>query len=629
MIQPGAESSYPSSLRAFAKALLVDWSERPLQSAAVAAGGLLLGSLLPVIAWATKSVVDAIAVPPVSLPSLAPEILAIGVCTLALRLVPLWLSHLTAAIQRQTELRVIGDVTLGLNSQQTLTAFESPSLHDTVRLALMEGRSAPVQALEVLGTTLQYVATVLGFLAGILTIGPGIAAIILLLAVPGVIVELRASKSQSILHYNSAGLERKQILMLHHLLDPSVAKELRVFGAEGWLRRQALATQRLINSLEREWEVRTVRRKAATQAAAAAGSVLAVTVLVVRASQGNSTAGDVVLGLAAVAAIQSSLVAVGSTAGETIRVGALFSRVVAASTLSPVSPASLARRTAGSGPTPKREEPLRPGAGGVAINFTDVWFRYQEDDPWTLRGCSFSLLCGEVNALVGLNGAGKSTVVKLMLGFYRPQRGIISWDSTPLDELDLSRVRHLTTAVFQDSGEYEMSLRENVGFGQAVDDAALESALTRAGLGEVLQTLPQGLDSILSRTVASDLGETAGSWEPSGGQWQRIAIARMLTRPHPGLVILDEATRALDAYGEAAMYNAVRRAYEGCTQVIVTHRLSHTRAAKQVIVLAEGRVVQEGDPDVLLSQEGLYASLFDVQAQGYLDLPVTEVARRA
>jgi ABC-type multidrug transport system fused ATPase/permease subunit len=226
-----------------------------------------------------------------------------------------------------------------------------------------------------------------------------------------------------------------------------------------------------------------------------------------------------------------------------------------------------------------------------------------------LRGVTFSVRQGERVALVGENGAGKSTIVKLLCGLYKPDSGDILIGGAPIAELSASRLRRVLRVVFQDFGSYELTLRENLAFGdigKLNDDGALRGALER-GLWSESMALDTNLGKIEDDGV--DL---------SGGQWQRIAVARSLVGDC-AFVILDEPTAALDPLAESRMYETFQSVLRERGCVMISHRLASAKLADKIIVLDGGAVAQSGAHDELMKTEGRYREMFTAQAAWYVD----------
>ncbi|WP_377272706.1 ABC transporter ATP-binding protein [Peterkaempfera sp. SMS 1(5)a] len=270
---------------------------------------------------------------------------------------------------------------------------------------------------------------------------------------------------------------------------------------------------------------------------------------------------------------------------------------------------------------PAAAEPLRRG-----VEFRDVWFRYSPEHPWALRGVSFTVPFGATVGLVGRNGAGKSTVVKLLCRFYDPTRGAILWDGVDLRDLDPAELRRRIGAVFQDYMEYDLTAAENIALGDVdhrgaptTDAGRIEAAARRAGAHEAVAALPQGYGTMLTRMFfgPDEGGDAEAGVVLSGGQWQRLALARAVLRDGHDLLILDEPSSGLDAEAEHEIHSSLRAHRAGRTSLLISHRLGSIREADLLVVLEEGQVAERGSHDDLLLLGGIYQRLFDLQAQGY------------
>jgi ATP-binding cassette subfamily B protein len=218
---------------------------------------------------------------------------------------------------------------------------------------------------------------------------------------------------------------------------------------------------------------------------------------------------------------------------------------------------------------------------------------------------------GERIAIVGENGAGKTTLVKLLIGLYQPEAGQVRVDGSVLTPEYAAMVQQRVAVVFQDYATYPLTARENIGFGDLShlwDDAALAEAAARAGVREFIESLPQKYDTYLGRQF--------GDTDLSGGQWQKIALARAFLRD-ADLVVLDEPTAAMDPLAELALFERFIELVQGCTAIMISHRLGAARLADRIFVMRDGRVVEEGDHDALMARDGEYARLFRAQAQWY------------
>ncbi|HET6485475.1 MAG TPA: ABC transporter ATP-binding protein, partial [Spirochaetia bacterium] len=266
---------------------------------------------------------------------------------------------------------------------------------------------------------------------------------------------------------------------------------------------------------------------------------------------------------------------------------------------------------------------IRSGAGDCAglprhgVTLDGLAFRYPGATVDLFSDLRLEIPAGRSLAIVGRNGAGKTTIVKLLARFYDPSGGRILVDGVDLRSLDLAEWRKRLAVIFQDFTHYELAARENIGFGcpkLLSDERTLAAAASRAEALTLVESLPRGWDTILSRAYE-------GGAELSGGEWQRIALARALAAIEGGatLLILDEPSANLDVRAEAALFDRFLDLTRGLTTILISHRLSTVRHADEICVIDEGRVLERGAHEALLESGGVYAGLFRLQAQSFLE----------
>ena len=273
------------------------------------------------------------------------------------------------------------------------------------------------------------------------------------------------------------------------------------------------------------------------------------------------------------------------------------------------------------------ETAIQPAAGhGTAdaaglpretIQFEGVRFAYPGSGREVFCGLDLTITAGTSLAIVGGNGAGKTTLVKLLARLHEPAAGAIRVDGTPLDEFDPAAWRRRLAVIFQDFVRYELPAADNVGFGGVEllgDERALVTAATRAGAVEIVQRLPAGWDTTLNR-------QYTGGADLSGGEWQRIALARALfaVEAGAGILVLDEPTANLDVRAEAALFDDFLDLTRGLTTILISHRFSTVRHADRICVLEGGRVVEDGSHEQLIAAGGRYAGMFELQAARFRD----------
>ncbi|MNN25891.1 putative ABC transporter ATP-binding protein [compost metagenome] len=246
---------------------------------------------------------------------------------------------------------------------------------------------------------------------------------------------------------------------------------------------------------------------------------------------------------------------------------------------------------------------------------TGLSFTYPNRSEPALSNIEFHIKPGQRVAIVGHNGAGKSTMVKCLLGLYRPQRGKILWNGKDIFDDDN---QHAVSAVFQDFVHYQLTLRENIGFGAVsfIDNTVqLKNAASKTGVDSISRNLSDGYDTQLGH-------EYEGGKELSQGQWQKVALSRSFFNVDAELVIYDEPTAALDPLAEAELFEQFTELVAGKTSIMVSHRLGSCRNADLILVLKDGCIIEQGTQDELLRLHGEDAQMYRAQSQGYESVAV-------
>jgi ATP-binding cassette subfamily B protein len=473
---------------------------------------------------------------------------------------------------------------------------------DLLRRNLSNLSNGPTQSL----LALQVLARMVTVVVLLATVDPILTLLPLIAAFPAVGDDLAARRRE---RTDKAVVER--VRLANSLFDlastPAQASELRSFG----LREQIARRHQSLNEEVRREVVRSAEIGALQSAAGwlvyGAGFAGAIAALAVRAVHGQASYGDVVMVAALIQRTQQQMAQVSSAVSQ------LATNSRAAQYLFWLEDHHRDVRRVLASPRPVPEVLHR------GVRLSGVTFTYPGTDRIVLQDVSVLLPAGSSVALVGENGAGKTTLIKLLTGMYRPTAGSIHIDDTPLDDVDLESWRQRTTAAFQDFVRFELLAGEAVGVGDLPrigDEPAILAALERAHGADALDSLPDGLRTPLGRSLPDGR-------DLSGGQWQKVALGRAMMRDRPILLVLDEPTASLDAPTEAALFEryvgASRRSAErsGAVTLFVSHRFSTVRAADLIVVLHEGRVVEQGSHDDLIASGGRYAELFELQARSY------------
>jgi ATP-binding cassette, subfamily B, bacterial len=389
--------------------------------------------------------------------------------------------------------------------------------------------------------------------------------------------------------------------------EASPGKEIRVFGLAAELLRLSRETWRNEHRVRVRMAWAGAGRIGATTLLMAVGFAGALLLVGYRVATGTASVGDLALTFVLAQSLSGNLglvVGMVSWLVDCLAIGARFVWLL--------DRADAERRATTSDPI---DVPTTL-VDGIALQ--DVTFGYPGTGTTVFDKLSLTLPAGSVVGIVGENGAGKTTLVKLLCGMYAPSSGVVLVDGIDLRRLDLTAWRERCAGAFQDHARFELPLRQAVTLGDVTrfdDGSAAAEALTAASADDLVRTLPAGLDTQLGTTWP-------GGTDLSGGQWQKVALARGLMRRDPLLTVLDEPTAALDAQTEDALFTryadeARDRQSRGGITLLVSHRFSTMRTADHIIVLDGGRVVEQGGHEDLMRYAGRYAELYDIQARGY------------
>ena len=478
-----------------------------------------------------------------------------------------------------------------------LKVLEDKSFHDDLNLLQQGAENRPMNLVVLSALTIRDILVIVSLMVVLATLAWWVPLALIVATLPATIatVRLRDKGFQALLNNSEDG--RLMSYLSRVGLGFEFAKEVRLFNALPWLKSRYETT-----FLRTHLRMRDVRRKELTQVLPTYTVSVGVTAglfswAVWRASLGRLTAGQVVL---IVQALAQTLFAMRDVVNY---LGLLRDRILYFKKFFEFLEITPAIQLP--------EKPITlPRSDSYSVQFENVTFSYP-DGRLALNDVSFLIPAGETVALVGENGSGKTTIVKLLLRFYDPDRGRILVDGVDLRELDLEHWRRSVSAVFQDFKLYNFSLRENIALGDlehVADKSIVEEAVIKAGLSDVLPLLEGGLDS--------QLGKEFGGTELSGGQSQKVAIARALTR-RAEVLILDEPTASIDPRSEHAIFKRFSTMAERPTTILITHRLRSVRMADHVIVLRAGKLVEEGTHEVLVSSAGEYSELWSFQVDNY------------
>ena len=608
--------------------LALVWRSSPPQT--IALGALtLVGGVVPLgVAYVGKRIVDAVVAR--DRDGTLRWVLAELALVVTLSLVQRGLALVRNVLGARLGLDINVDIlqkALGLG----LPAFEDPEFYDKLTRARREASSRPISLITGAFGLVQSVITLVGY-GALLVRFSGWAVIALCVAtVPATIAEMRFSKV-AFKTRNRRSPESRRLMYLEYVLaNDEHAKEVKLFGLGPTLLERYRQLGEKFYAEDRKLFVRRTKWTQLLSLVGTGAFYAAYTAMALLAAAGRLTLGNMTLYVVAFRqgqqAFQSALGAIGDIYEHNLYMSNLWEYLrladaSAASGIPALDPREGSHRaihaTAPSGSTALAHEPGTHGAPsrarGAEIVLDDVGFKYPGKQDWALRHVSITIAAGESVALVGENGAGKTTLVKLLTRLYEPSEGRILLDGVDLREWEPETLRRRFGVLFQDFNQYQLRVRENVGFGSVdhlEDEPRVERAVVRGGASEVVSHLAGGLDAPLGRWFQD------GS-ELSGGQWQKIALARAFMREEADVLVLDEPTASLDAEAEHAVFERFRELAQGRTTIVISHRFPTVRMARHIVVLDHGTVVEQGTHDTLVAVSGgRYARMFALQAEGY------------
>lgn len=538
-------------------------------------------------------------------------------------------SYASSYLQDRAVLKATNLLLDSTEEARTLEMYETPAYHDSIFVLrgldfwILQGATGLIWAMyQVIG------AVSVGVL--LWSVNPWILPAMIVTVVPASSFQ----RALATLYYGGvlgrAPEARKLEYIRSLLFDPTAAAEIRLYGV---IRKLMGMYEKIFqNLMQRELGVtkKEVRTSLFLSFVSWSGMAAGILLGISKILAGRGTIGDLAILFSATRAFNSHLRTIVDWTGTFQKLLLnldKFQELV-----------ELARKHRHTDGTREFSGPIR------AIQVSDLSFSYPGSSKRVLQGVNLTLRPGETVALVGPNGAGKTTLARLILGLYRPTGGeiLVLTDETfpdqvlapevdsglpdeskPLGE-DISRyrleqVQRRMSSVFQDFGRYSLTFRENVGFGdigKMNDDAALLQALEEADARDLVTSHPRGLDT--------PLGREFGGIELSGGEWQKLAVARSILRKYD-LIVLDEPSASLDAEAEYRLYLKFKEMVRGKMCLLISHRFTTVRMADRIVVLDQGRVVEEGNHAQLISRDGFYARMYRMQSERYKDEPTTLV----
>ncbi len=508
-----------------------------------------------------------------------------------------------AGIVEQTQARVVTDYMQDILHRKSIEVdlgyYEDSKFYDTMHRAQGEAPYRPTSIVNGFIRTVQSSISLLAMVALLLSFHWIVAVILVAAALPGVLVKLKFSKVSWKWQRTRTETERKAWYKHWLLTSAGHAKELRLFGLGEHFRVMYMNLRAI---LRREILGIAKRRATADLATGAVATLLIYGSLAFIAKQafaGLITIGGMVMYFGAFQRGLGYLKGLlGSLAGlyeSNLFLSNLFDFLdIEPSIIDPSEPE------------------IFPPSIVDGIVFNHVNFNYTSSDKKVLDDVSLRINPGEMLALVGENGSGKTTFVKLLCRLYDPVSGSVSIDGTSIKDFRVEDHRSNIGVIFQDYARYHLTAAENIRLGDikhSPDDSVIRLAAEAAGADAMIENLPDAYDTVLGRSFK-------GGMQLSIGEWQKIALARAFIRDAP-IVVLDEPTSALDAKAEHALFVKFRELVQGKTSLIISHRFSTVRMADRIAVMDKGRIIEHGTHEELMEINGKYREMYKIQASAY------------
>ena len=488
-------------------------------------------------------------------------------------------------------------------SRSDYGAFETPRFYDDLQRAMSSGE---LRILDMVNSVSQLTAaliTTIGIGAVLFALEPLLLALALVAGVPALLAAVHNSRQSYVFSYAMTPESRERAYVLSLLTSRSAAKEVRLFGlaAHLWHRYELLTNERIRRL--RIFLAQRLRISLVGSTASAIATAISLVALVVLLDRGRLGVADALTAGVAMQQLATRLTAITGGLARLVESGMFLDDYQEFVALAQASGAPSDARPRARVTAPE---------SAVEVELDGVSFTYPTRTTPAVDDVSLRIGPGEVVALVGLNGSGKTTVVKLISQLYRPQSGRVLWNGTDAALAAPADIASQMTVVFQDYLQYHLTALDNIVFGRVERAGGLDearAAAEQAGADEFLSRLPDGYDTRLGL-------QFHGGHELSVGQWQRLALARAFYRGG-GLLILDEPTASLDPRAERDLFVQMRTLALGRSVLLISHRFSNVRAADRIYVLDHGRVAESGSHDELIALGGHYAELFTLQAAGY------------
>lgn len=568
---------------------------------------LLISQFPAILAYTSKTIIDSLVSKDASLFSFSPLQAPIFLSCVYLSLLlvqyvgQVLLVHINENLTETGSKNIHLEIIKSAIRLEGLYYFENPDFHDRRALLERDALYIPMNFLRFVTDVCSISVTVLGMMLLLFGLHPLIPFLIIIAGIPDVLTQKKAHRVIYEGIKETAHEERLKDYYCSIPLSEEHAKEVRLYNLASYFIAKYSDSLKRILQIVLPIRKRQVRNSVLSRTLVSVGTILPFLWTVGKAVSGEITAGQLVMFMTAIVVIQQQMSRAAQTLAGHQDVSFIMRELISWLQMKP--DLKIVKQS----DQVRRRHQLPP-----QVRISNLWFKYPGSERDILKGIDLEIQKGKSLAIVGRNGCGKTTLVKLLCRLYDPQQGSIHYDDVDVRLINLDDLRSSIGIIFQDFMRYDLTIKENITLEKAANGTPfnpMHQAAITAGAEDFIKRFPEGFETLLGH-------QFPGGVEISGGQWQRIALARAFYRD-AGLLILDEPTASLDIATEARIYAHFKTMTEGRTSLLISHRLSTVRIADQIAVIDDGKVVELGDHESLMCLRGIYNEMFIMQAERF------------
>ncbi len=592
-----------AALASISRTLRLVWDAHPSLTILLAGTTILQGLIPATSAWVGKLVVDGVVQAIANPAGRVAQLTALVVLAFTIALAGQILNSLAQVSQdilRDLLGQRINTMIIEKATTLDLSYYETPAFYNMLQRAQQEANYRPLSMLNQTFALIRGTITIISLIALLLRFSPWLVLVLVVTGLPALFVQSAYGRAAFRMYSGRTPAWRELMYLSSLLTAKRSIKEIKLFGLAPTLTGRYKELYARFYRENRSLSIKRNLGNIAMQLVSLLGYYGAYFAVILQTVSSRITLGDLTMYSNVLMQAQATANTLMFSLADLYEQNLFINNLFAFLELQPrIQPGGNGR------PAP---ESFRSG-----IEMRNVTFRYPGTGKPVLNNINLKIRPGEKLALVGENGAGKTTLIKLLTRLYDPDEGVITLDGIDLREIDLDSLHARMGVIFQDFVRYHLSGHENIGFGQIGtlgNEEYIQAAAKKSGAHEVLSNLPKGYDTILGRWFDDE------GMDISVGEWQKVALARAYIRDAP-ILILDEPTASLDAKAEYEIFKHFKDLTIDRTAILISHRFSTVRMADRILVLKDGQIVEQGSHDELITVNGLYATMFNLQAKGY------------